>query len=77
MTQPGTPALSGFRDAPLPRDLVWGVSAPEDLHERLRDLTLTELVDVAYRFRPGDRPDEPWREVTAIRRYRAWGPHQN
>lgn len=34
-------------------------TAPQQLHARLRDLSLTELVDAAYRFRPGDRPDSP------------------
>ena len=55
------------------------VTAPEELHDRLRDLSLRQLVDTAARFRPGDRPDDPdaatrftmrslarrWRELTA------------
>lgn len=35
------------------------VTAPEELHVRLTGLTLSQLVDTAARFRPGDRPDDP------------------
>lgn len=35
------------------------ITAPQDLHDRLRGLSLAKLVDTAVRFRPGDRPDDP------------------
>lgn len=41
------------------------VTAPQELRDQLRDLKLRDLVDVAAKLRPGDRPDD----VTAATKY--------